>query len=252
MTAGPRSACGFTLIELTIALFVIALLLGSVLVPLRTQVESRKIEETKRILEHAREALLGYASAHGRFPCPATEASRGYEPADANVVTGECPTFHGLLPAALLGLSPIDADGYALDAWGLRQNRLRYAIAHYRVGGIDRPFTSSGGMAAATIPSLGAEADLLYVCSSASGVNSNANCGTAGTLTSRAVFVVWSLGANAASGGASPDEAENLNNDRIFVSRPRSDVRDQEFDDILVWVSPAIVVSRLVAAAQLP
>jgi len=56
------------LIELAIALFVIVLLLGSLLVPLATQVEQRrspKPEEHRQI----KEALLGYAAAHGHLPC---------------------------------------------------------------------------------------------------------------------------------------------------------------------------------------
>jgi prepilin-type N-terminal cleavage/methylation domain-containing protein len=249
-------AGGFTLIELAIALLVIALLLGSMLVPLRTQVESRRIEETRRILEQAREALLGYASAHGRFPCPATASSFGGEPPNTNLDTGQCDTYRGYLPASLLGLSPLDAEGFALDAWGLAGNRIRYAIAPYTVGGVERPFTKSGGMAAAAIPALGAADTLFQVCASGDGATGTSDCGSPGNrLTSRAVFVIWSLGANATSGGgvASVHERINLDdNSRLFVSRVRSDVAGAEFDDILVWVSPALIVSRLVAAAQLP
>jgi prepilin-type N-terminal cleavage/methylation domain-containing protein len=249
---------GFTLIELAIGVFVMALLLGSILVPLRTQVEVRKSEETRRILEQAREALLGYAAAHGRFPCPAVyidqnNHSRGMEPAGSDPATGACPGgYHGLLPAALLGLSAVDAEGFAVDAWGLPANRIRYAIAPYTIAGVAQPFTRSGGMANATIPSLGAANDLFNVCASGVGVNGNSDCGSAGALTTRAVFVVWSAGANAATGGSSPHEAENLSPNRLFVSRVRSDRPGAEFDDILLWIPPAIVVSRLVAAAQLP
>jgi prepilin-type N-terminal cleavage/methylation domain-containing protein len=249
-----RNARGFTLIELAVGVFIIALLLGSVLVPLRTQVESRRIDETQRILENAREALLGYAAAYGYFPCPADSTSNGYEPAaGVDHATGACPSYHGFLPAALLGITPVDGQGYAIDAWAYSANRIRYSISNYTVGGIATPFTRSGGMAAATIPALGAAANLFHVCASGIGVNGSTDCGTAGTLTSRAVFVVWSAGANATTGGGtSAHEAQNLNGNRLFVSRARSNVAGGEFDDILVWVAPALVVSRLVAAAQLP
>ena len=54
---------GFSLIELAIAVFIMALLLGSILVPLQSQIRSRKLDETQRILDQAREALLGYVAA---------------------------------------------------------------------------------------------------------------------------------------------------------------------------------------------
>jgi len=263
--ARPRRARGFSLIELALVVGIIALLIGSIMVPLQAQVETRKIDETKRILEQAREALLGYAAAYGYFPCPADAASNGREPtAGVDHTVGTCPSYFGFLPAALLGLNPIDSQGYAVDAWGSTPNRIRYAIASDTIAGVTTPFTRSGGMAAATIPSLGAHAYLLHVCGSATGVNGTTDCGTATTLTTRAVLVVWSPGANASTtGGASADEGQNPNPcttcvpaggsaDRIFVSRTRSTISAAEFDDILVWTSPVVVLSRLVAAGTLP
>ena len=268
------AGAGFSLIEMAMSLGVIALVIGSVIVPLQNQVESRKIDETKRMLEQAREALLGYAAAYGYFPCPADTASNGNEPTSGvDHSTGVCPSYFGFLPAALLGLSPTDQQGYAIDSWGggttAGKNRIRYAIASQTVAAVTTPFTRSGGMAAANIPNLGAASDLLHVCASATGVNGATDCGSATSLTSRAVFVVWSVGANSATtGGLSADEAQNPNPcpnpgqtacspaggsvDRIFVSRSKSTITGQEFDDILLWTSPVVVVSRLIAAGQLP
>ncbi len=100
-----RSRCpdGFTLLELALALLVLGLLAGSLALPLAGRLEARRFEEARRQLDGVRDALLAYAAAHGRLPCPATEASRGEErfapgggPAD-----GECERFHdGFLPAA--------------------------------------------------------------------------------------------------------------------------------------------------------
>ena len=36
-----------------------------------------RVDEARRQLDDARDALLGFAAAHGRLPCPATRASRG-------------------------------------------------------------------------------------------------------------------------------------------------------------------------------
>ena len=63
-----RHMRGFTLIEMAVALFIITLVLGSILVPLNTQVEQRKTTDTQRILAHAMEALAGFAAVNGRLP----------------------------------------------------------------------------------------------------------------------------------------------------------------------------------------
>src|SRR3970282_1715432 len=78
---------GFTLVEIAIAIFIITLLLGSILVPLTTQVESRNYDTTQPILVKAREPLLGYAAAYGYFPCPPADSATGVE-AGANHTTG--------------------------------------------------------------------------------------------------------------------------------------------------------------------
>src|SRR3954468_5812680 len=123
-----RTMAGFSLVELAIVIALITLLLGSVLVPLQSQVESRKLSDTEKILDNVREALLGYAAANGYFPCPADYAggSNGREATGYNHATGSCPApvtggtagvYIGYLPAVTLGFTPIDTSGYAVDAW---------------------------------------------------------------------------------------------------------------------------------------
>ena len=98
---------------------------------------------------------------------------------------------------------------------------------------------------------------LFHVCESARGVSAATSCGSAGTLASTAPIIIWSSGPNAAVGGASPDEAQNPNPnggspDRIFVSRPRSTVVGNEFDDLVTWIPMPLLVGRMVTAGQLP
>jgi prepilin-type N-terminal cleavage/methylation domain-containing protein len=257
-----RHARGFTLVELAVTLFIVTLLLGSVLVPLQTQVESRKIEETQRLLEQAREALLGFVAAHGYFPCPATAASAGNEPSPpaTDHTNGSCATFNGFLPAALLGTTPVDAEGFAIDAWGgAPAHRIRYAVSNHNVNAVQNPFTMVGGMAAAGVPALGGANQLLYICGSGSGINPNTDCG-AGVppLASNAVAVIWSAGANALTGGTNVHESQNVgvtvppSLDRTFVSRIRVSSGTDEFDDQLIWIPTYIVVTRMVASGMLP
>src|SRR5437762_13621334 len=94
----------FTLIELAVVLMLVGLLLSSVTYTLSAQVEQRTREQTQRILEQAREALIGYAVANGRLPCPASSGSSGAESPPGG---GECTNYYdGFLPAVTLGFQP--------------------------------------------------------------------------------------------------------------------------------------------------
>ena len=252
-TLGRSHARGFTLLEQAVSLSVIALVLGSIMVPLQTQLESRKVDETRRAVELAQELLLGYAAANGYFPCPADAASNGQEAAGANHATGACATYHGFLPAALLGFRPTDAEGYAVDAWESRGNRLRYAVSDRTVAGVASVFTRANGMRSVPLASLAASPHF-YVCQSGVGATAN-DCGPAVTLASNAVVVVWSTGPNAATGGTSVHEAQNPSArggsaDRVFVSRTVSNTPGHEFDDIVSWVPMTALTSRLVQSGH--
>src|SRR4030095_2303364 len=126
-------ARGFTLIELAVVVLVITLLIGGLLVPLSTQVEQRNISDTQQRLAQIQDALIGFAIAHGRFPCPAT-VSTPPQPTDLGVEapstgTGVCThPVDGYVPGTTLGLTNIDSQGFAVDAWGFPQERRRYPL----------------------------------------------------------------------------------------------------------------------------
>jgi prepilin-type N-terminal cleavage/methylation domain-containing protein len=257
-TSGSRKQAGFTMIELAIALFLLALIFGGIAAPLHAQVEMRKAAQTKHILDEARMALLGYAAANGHLPCPADEGSVGQEAPGTNHESGHCPTYFGFLPAAALGMGVEEARGFAVDAWGSTAHRIRYAVSPYGVGAVPNAFTRVNGIRSAGIvrlsdPSL----SLFHVCDSASGVSAGANCGKAVTLVSSTPAVIWSSGANAATGGASLHEAQNPNvnggsADRLFVSAVHSDAPGAEFDDHVAWLPMSVLLHRLLAAGHLP
>ena len=258
----PRpSAAGFTLLETALALVIMALVLSAMIYPLRAQVETRFVDETQKILDEAREALLGFISVNGYFPCPADAASNGQEAVGTDHDLGTCPTWYGFLPAAALGMSKLDLQGYAIDAWGqpgdaAGLNRIRYAVTNQTVQTIPNTYTSENALASIDIDLIDST-DLLYVCGSAAGVVAGSNCGTAPVLTARAPVVIWSVGGNARSGGVNADEAQNPNPnggsaDRIFVSRTRSDASATEFDDMVTWIPIATLMNRLVGAGHVP
>jgi prepilin-type N-terminal cleavage/methylation domain-containing protein len=250
----PRA---FTLIEVMVVIVILTLLLSGLALPIAAQLQVRRAEETRRILEVAREALLGFAASHGRLPCPATESSAGEEAfaPGGDAANGNCETFYGgWLPAAALGLSPVDAAGFMRDAWDTPRNRVRYAVfGNASVNGVANPLTRAAGLRMATLPALGAAPHYVFICSTGASASAS-GCGPAANqLTRRAAFVLLSTGANAgATPAAGGDEARNLAGAPVFVHHEMSIAPGREYDDVVQWVAVSLVVSRLMAAGQLP
>lgn len=240
---------GFTLVEMAIVLVIVALLLGTGLTLLSAQQDQRKIEDTNTALSDASEALIGYALANGRLPCPASSTSNGVESfaVGGTALNGNCSNFYnGFLPAVTLGLSGVDANGYLMDAWRIIPNRIRYAVTTDHANAA----TTTDGIKSITMPIFSPD---LNVCASATVITAT-TCGTATSLTNNAVAVIYSLGKNAPTGGTGTDEAANLNNDTVFVSHtpnPTGAVGG-EFDDQVIWISPNILFNRMVLAGKLP
>lgn len=247
---------GFTLAELAIVLVIVALLISGMLVPLAAQRDVQNLNETERQLSEIREALLGFAASHGRLPCPAAPPPAGGT--ESPVGTGACTNAaNGFVPAATLGLGPTDPQGYMVDPWG---NPIHYSVYSNTISALTNPFTTAGrmkiiGIEALALSSAGpppVQRKLLYVCNSSIGVTAN-DCGTAQTLSDSAVAVIFSIG-RATTGGAGSDEAENLDNDSVFISHAptATGAAGGEFDDVSVWLSPYVLYNRLISAGRLP
>ncbi|MEQ1519278.1 MAG: prepilin-type N-terminal cleavage/methylation domain-containing protein [Usitatibacteraceae bacterium] len=260
---------GFSLVEIAVVLVIISVLAAIVVVPIATQVEQRRSEETQKQLETIKEALMGFAIASGRLPCPATAASNGTEAFAAlgTPANGSCQQFVGFLPAVSLGLSPVDSNGFAVDGWGLQQNRIRYAVSSRGVVAntpaactttVANILTSTNGMRNASMACLAdssASVTLLNVCSVTPTGAAGAATGCTASLTSKAPFVVFSLGKNAATGGTGADEAHNVDTaDTYFVSHTPTPAGSAsgEFDDIVTWGSLNTLFARMVQAGKLP
>jgi prepilin-type N-terminal cleavage/methylation domain-containing protein len=256
----------FTLVEMAVVLVIIGLVLSGLLVSLSAQVEQKSFNETETTIDNIKEALLGYAMANGRFPCPAVTPATGITAVEAfaaggNATKGNCSGFfNGYVPSVTLGLSPTDTSGYVLDGWN---NPIRYAIANLSDdANATYIFTKSSGMKTANSttcsPNCGmtwiASQTLLSVCSTGTGIASGA-CSSATTrLTQGAVMVIYSTGKNTATGGTGTDEAANLDADAAFVSHVPFGVgaTNGEFDDLVEWTAASSIFSHLVQANQLP
>jgi type II secretory pathway pseudopilin PulG len=258
MRSSSRRSAAFTLIELAVALLVITVLVSGLALPMAAQLDMRRHDELRRQLEDAREALLGFAATHARLPCPASQASRGEESfaAGGDATNGNCSNFYdGVLPAAALGLAPLDPQGFLRDPWLTERNRLRYAVfgGGAAVNGIANPLTRANGMQAATLAGLADASHFIFICSTGSAASAS-GCGPAANqLTRRAAFVLLSLGPNANDvPAAAGDEARNIAGIPAFVHHEPVAGGNAAYDDVVQWVPVHLVVHRLLAAGRLP
>jgi len=251
---------GFTLVEIAIAIFIITILLGSILVPLTTQVEQRQVSETQKMLEDIKEALIGHAVAKGYLPCPdrtsggtgtandtANDGVEDYGTPTAGLCFGTA-TATGNVPWVTLGLG-------ASDPWG---NRFRYRV--------DSDFAHH-----ATLFGFATTADL---CVGPTQAACSTPLPTRLTAPSPdgAVAVIISHGKNGFGAmnaqnntlrpaPASADEVDNSAGGTGYTSRTHTVFANPcggggqplcEFDDIVVWIGKYTLYNRMVAAGKLP
>ncbi|MDH5534928.1 MAG: type II secretion system GspH family protein [Betaproteobacteria bacterium] len=235
-----KRSIGFTLIEMAVAVFIIALLLGSILVPLSTQVKQRNVSDTQKSLEEIKEALMGFAIASGYLPCPAISATNGQEDRTAGVCTGG--KRQGFIPWETLGVAKI-------DAWG---HIFRYSVTPAYASSA-APFTlaTASDITIQTRNSAGALTNLtsansvpaVVLSHGANGYGSTNNQGTV-----QAVPPTWP--------GSFPDENTNATGSTTFVSRAEQAAGASgaggEFDDSVSWVARFALYNRMVAAGKLP
>jgi len=258
---------GFTLVEIAVAIFIIAILLGSILVPLTTQVEQRQVSETQKMLEDIKEALIGHAIAKGYLPCPDATSGGGANDGveDFDAATGRCilgttsGTICPAFPASLLGTNcravgnvPWASLGLgASDPWG---NRFRYVVDmkfSARSPQVGTPFGFASAADLCVGPTAAACATPLPTRLTAPSPDG-------------AVAVIISHGKNGrsainASTGAtntaatSADELDNVGGPG-YTSRPITAVGSTagEFDDVVTWLNKYTLFNRMVAAGKLP
>ncbi|MBS1188529.1 MAG: prepilin-type N-terminal cleavage/methylation protein [Rhodocyclaceae bacterium] len=240
--SSPRKMAGFNLVELSIALVIIGFLLGGGLMALQAQSEIQQTRDTQRIMEDAREALIGFTAtsfafdSHPFLPCPDKTAGGGAgtpnDGVEDRLPAGGCVTPEGNLPWVTLGLSD------NTDPWG---RRIRYhvtpafsnsttGIALTSLGDMTVLDAAAGATIATTIPAL---------------LLSHGRNGRGG---------ITPTGATVPTAGSGADELANTDGNLIFVSHPKTEAgaAGGEFDDQVVWLTPNILFNRLIQAGRLP
>ncbi len=204
-----------------------------------TKLNAAQDNTTATNLAQAREALIGFALANGRLPCPAPAAAvtgsplAGLEPAP--VVASGCANLAGVLPWLTLGVNEA-------DAWG---NRFTYRVAREFTRAINQtiflscppvpPPPSNTPNAAFALCSRGD----MTVLSTAGGAT------LAGTVPAIVISHgkngngAYYTGGNQLAVGADADELDNLltaagtaTANTIFISKTPT----ATFDDLVTWL----------------
>ncbi len=229
-----RRQAGFSLIEIAIVLVIVGLMIGGLVTPLTVQLEQRRIAETQKALDEAKEALTGFALLHGYLPCPAVSSMNGLEDRRGARCNGEKRV--GILPWATLGLRKS-------DSWN---NLFRYSVTP--------AFSDSEQLFSLATPR-----DISIV-------TRNGGALAPATALNDIPAMIMSHGKNglgaiseqgqrqAGAPGNNVDERSNLVSNNIFISRAASEAQQAggSYDDIVAWVSPNILFNRMVAAQRLP
>jgi len=119
----PSNHNGFTLIEIAIVLLVVTILLGYTIAMFPIQQELKQYRQADQEMEEVLEAIIGFAQANGRLPCPAIPNSVGREDGGG---ASNCTSYGGFVPSNTLGLlGELNADSLLIDPWG---NPYRYYV----------------------------------------------------------------------------------------------------------------------------
>lgn len=206
----------------------------------RSTLEARRQQLTVRRLGLATEALLGYASTHGRLPRPAVSATDGNERAQTCDSEDSCT---GLLPWVTLGI-----DGS--DAWG---KRLRYSVTPEYT---QAPVRRISAVATKTVQTRSNDGQLYYLVGQ-SDCTLAAPCAPAVVLShGKDNFGYSEAGVPQPNSGK--DNADELLNALAavhFVARPATDdphAPGGAFDDQLAALSLSRLYKQMSSAHKLP
>lgn len=280
-----KQSRGFTLIEMAIVLVIVTILIGGLAMPLAAQIQARRIAETKKTLEEAREAIIGYAmtrtvtnnctcnynsggdldsstcSLSGATWCPAIAQPNQSFTANYTRPYLPCPDTNGdgiEERTANSGNSCASATGWlpwvtlgtaSQDGWG---NRLRYSVESQEYA---NRLTGMPNLSNPAYVSPYPTLSLKRVCRTMP-------C-TAVEAQSLPVVILshgpngWgarNVNGNTLRAPTSVDELENTDTNANFVSRTPTDAASSsgEFDDLVVWISDGTLRSRVCPSGGCP
>lgn len=246
---------GFTLIEIAIVLLVVTIMLGYTLAMFPIQQELKQYRRAESELKDIIDQLVGFAQINGRLPCPDTSAGLGNVDGQEDTLANDCEAFFGFLPGRTLGMvGNYDNSGRLLDPWGAPY---RYAVSEVDASGdgvID--LVSANGVRSEGLVSVVPD---LYVCDGSDALGNDLTCAdvTGAQVVGNVAAVVLSTGKDRAQ-VASNIQTENIDdfhsgqNDKVYIYSTRNDSTGDEFDDVVKWLSPNFLFTKMIEADQLP
>jgi len=261
---------GFTLIEITIVLLILGLLIAGILGPLSIRVEQKQRQETQDQLDDIKNTLIGFAITEGRLPCPdcriATAGScndpsvtlndgredrigaAGSQTCAADVGSNNYYSI-GNLPWVDLGVSEFDAwrehftyavtSDFADESYGASNEDVnnRPNPCGTATVGVSFELCSGGNLDIQTVDENDPSRPIVPI-----------------PLVDNVPALVFSGAKNdfTAQATPSPLEQENTNNDNVFFYDDYRLETNNEFDDLMIWISPNILKYRMVQAGRLP
>lgn len=141
-----RMQQGFSLIELSMVLVIIAILIGSALTSGKSRLTFAQMNQTQQKLDKIEAAVAAHLALNGFLPCPAVgslaSGVAGFGDADCagTLVDTADPDVHvGMIPINALNLS----DDFLLDGW---DHRFTYAVDSHFVKAADFDFYPNGSI----------------------------------------------------------------------------------------------------------
>lgn len=214
-----------------------SLFLGTVGKP---RLEGMREQRTLATMRDAREALIGFATTHGRLPRPATSVTNGFERTTPCASEAACT---GFLPWATLGVG-------RTDAWG---KLIRYSVTPVFT---EAPLQRTSAFGTKTVLTRAGGGAITYIAG-----NPDCSLGSpcmAVVLHSagRDNFGVSETGALLANGATgNVDEAANMAAIQHFMRRSATDdpaVPGGVFDDIVDYIDPQVLYVQMTKANVLP
>lgn len=281
---------GFTLIEIAIVLLIVTILLGYTVAMYPVQQELKQYRQLRSDMDQIIEHLIGYAQVNGRLPCPDTTGDvngtgtpgtyDGQSDPDDEIInatgvagtdnlTDSCKGFSGFVPAGTLGMNgDFDPLGRLLDPWG---QPYRYHVSDFDfnsvggLGGADLDLTTGVAIDLVSPDGIGEEGlsnvipDLVVCDDSDNSSATDTTCAgvSANNIITNAAAVVISSGKDIGQVASNiqdenRDDFDDGTNDFVYTSSTRNDVVGSEYDDLVRWISPNLLYTKMIEAGQLP
>ncbi len=280
---------GFTLVEIAIVLLIVTILLGYTVALFPRQQELKQYRAVNQQMDQIIAAIIGFAQINGRLPCPSAPNTGGNENGGGGA---DCGNYGGFVPVNTLGITGrLNADSLLLDPWGNPYRYYVTDNDFNGLGGSDFVRTGEMRLVGLVDSDLDtyidldgqyvicdqADATLDDLCDFPPAVPVFGNAVGAGGPYAGAPFVLVSHGKNWNEGAAAGDELVNMGATlTTALTTPMANgpagqayfLKDEEagettfvrritgfadnYDDVVKWVSPNILFSKMIEAGQLP